>query len=50
MPGFVKTKADEKKWQKAKRAARHAGADNTYAFSNWWFHHVRPKRRRRKRG
>lgn len=37
-PGFVHGAADEELWDKAKRAAKHAGADNQYAFANWFFH------------
>lgn len=38
MPGFIKSKSDEATWKKAKHAAKAAGADNKYAFANWWFH------------
>jgi len=34
-PNFVD---DEALWNKAKRAASSAGADDTYAFANWWYH------------
>lgn len=30
-------KVDEGLWEKAKRAAEHAGADNKYAFATWWY-------------
>ena len=49
MPGFVKGKSGEKLWSKAKRAAAHAGADNKYAFANWWFHHRGKKRAKGKK-
>jgi hypothetical protein len=32
-------KVDEGLWAKAKRAAEHAGADNKYAFTTWWYLH-----------
>lgn len=34
-PGFV---TDEGLWDKAKDAAEQAGADDVYAFANWWYH------------
>lgn len=34
-PGFVD---DEACWEKAKRAADHAGSGDFYAFVNWWYH------------
>lgn len=34
-PSFVKGK--EACWDKAKKAARDAGADDLYAFANYWF-------------
>jgi hypothetical protein len=33
-PGFV---TDEGCWEKAKRAAGHAGADDVYAFATWFY-------------
>lgn len=33
-PGFV---TDEACWDKAKRAAGHAGASDVYAFATWWY-------------
>lgn len=42
MPAFVKTRRDEGLWEKAKRAATHAGlepaSERWYAFANKWFH------------
>jgi len=40
MPGFVKTPAGEKRWAKAKRAARHAGMKGSHfwAFANSFWH------------
>lgn len=35
-PAFAK--GAEACWDKAKRAADHAGAGDIYAFANWWFH------------
>lgn len=33
-PGFV---TNEACWEKAKRAAEHAGSDDIYAFANWFY-------------
>lgn len=34
-PSFVD---DEALWEKAKHAAEESGADDIYAFANWWYH------------
>lgn len=36
MPGFVKTKADEKKWSKAKDAA----GEGKWALANYIYHKI----------
>jgi hypothetical protein len=43
MPGFVKTKKDEKKWEKAKRIAKSKSLSGKkmYAFSNYLFHRMK---------
>lgn len=40
-PGFVKTPADEEKWQKAKTAAKKSSPDNMYALANSIFHKMK---------
>lgn len=45
MPGFVKTKSDEKKWKKAvkiaKKRAAAGKADSVYALANHIFHNMK---------
>jgi len=40
-PGFVKTPADEKKWQRAKEIARKQNPDDFYALSNHIYHSMK---------
>jgi len=48
MPGFVKTPADEKKWQKAKKIVKEQNnvnfsdfKDEDWAFANYLFHNMK---------
>lgn len=41
---IVKTKGDEKLWKKGKEIAKKAGADNKYAFANWFMQKQKGKK------
>ncbi len=43
-PGFVKTPADEKKWDRAKTLAKKSNPDNMYAVANHIFHSLKGKK------
>jgi hypothetical protein len=40
-PGFVKTPADEKRWAKAKAAAKASNPDDFYALANHIYHNMK---------
>lgn len=45
MPGFVKTPADEKKWERAKALAM-KDSDENYALANYIFHKMKKSKKK----